>query len=216
LKKKLKFFSYLYPVRVQIFESEVSGCLEIFWENGKKVLNGPHSNYSFGRLHQVFASGFRHFKPYWEEIHEVLILGYGGGSISELLKKQRGFNGNITAVELDPVIREIAETHFPEALAGVELHIQDASRFLESTARGYDLIVVDLFIDDQVPAQFGQEAFIKSLQTHLNRGGMLIHNFMFVQLQERQRVMDLYRENFERVDFMELFGSNTLVWACKG
>ena len=114
------------------------------------------------------------------------------------------------------MIREIAETHFPEALAGVELHIQDASRFLESTARGYDLIVVDLFIDDQVPAQFGQEAFIKSLQTHLNRGGMLIHNFMFVQLQERQRVMDLYRENFERVDFMELFGSNTLVWACKG
>lgn len=215
MKKNLKFFSYLYPIRVQVFESEINGALEISWENGKKVLNGPHSNYSFGRLHQVFLSGFRHFKLPWQQMEDVLILGYGGGSIAELLKKQGEFNGNITAVEIDPVIRDIAEQHFPEALQGVELHIKDAYAFLSETPQRYDLIAVDLFIDDRVPPSFKEETFIKELKVHLKRGATIIHNFMFSTQEERSQIMELYQRHFHKTDYMELFGSNTLIAAFK-
>ena len=196
-------------------DSKINGSLEIFWENGKKVLNGAHSNYSFGRLHQVFSSGFRHFNLPWGEIQEVLILGYGGGSIAELVKKQRQFNGNITAVEIDPVIRDIAMEHFPEALSGVELHIRDARDFLSQSPQRYDLIAVDLFVDDRVPAPFKEEDFIMELKAHLNLRGIIIHNFMFTDEDQRNNMMGLYHQYFHAIDHMELFGSNTLIAARK-
>ncbi len=196
-----------------MLESEANGRLEIFYENGKKVLNAPHANYSFGSLHRVFKRTFGYFKPDWKEVKQILILGYGGGSVVNLLMRQPQFNGKITAVDIDPVIRELAERHFPEELQKTELHVRGAREFLESTPMRYDLIVVDLFIDQRVPEAFTHPYFIKELKKHLNPAGRVIHNLMFDKPESGQAVINLYQQHFELVDRLELFGTNTVISA---
>ena len=169
-----RLFSYIYPVTKTI-DSKYSGTLEITWFNGKKHLNSENANYSYGSLQRILKFGLT--KVDLDTINSVLVLGMGGGSVIETLRKDFNFNKPIEAVEIDPVVIEIAKTEFGITEdEHLKIHCIDASEFVKTNTKLFDLIIVDLYIDLTVPTQFLSTAFWDLVLKSKSTKGTIIFN----------------------------------------
>ena len=102
----IRLLSYILPITKRI-ESQYNGTLEITWFNGKKHLNSKNANYSYGSLQEILRIGLQ--KIDLLNCKKILVLGLGAGSVIETLRKDLNYNNHITALEIDPVIIEIAK-----------------------------------------------------------------------------------------------------------
>ena len=169
-----KILSYVWPVTKKI-NSAINGSLEITWFNGKKLLDSENANYSYGSLEKVLIYGLSKINILPNT--NILLLGLGGGSIVEPLRKQFNCNGKITAVEIDPIIIDIAKTEF-NVLNSDELEIvcANALSFIKKNETKFGLIIVDIFIDTKVPADFYLFDFWNALGKILKPKGSILFN----------------------------------------
>jgi len=77
---------------------------------GKKVLDTKNTNYSYGSLQRVMRYSLNQIDL--QHVKSILILGLGGGSVVKTIREEKQFTGKITAIEIDPVIIQIAESEF--------------------------------------------------------------------------------------------------------
>jgi spermidine synthase len=174
-----KIWSYFFPVVLKKYKSEYSGTLLVMVESGKKVLNTPSVNYSYNSLHRIFKQAFKISHLQLSPGSKALLLGLGGGSIVEILRKHYLSSVEITAVEIDPVIIDIAKNEFNiEKTGPVRIIHQDAFVFMQQVKDAYQLICVDLFIHDKVPLPFLSTHFMSQLVSALAPGGRIYFNFM--------------------------------------
>lgn len=210
-----KSLSYLWPF-TKTFDSQYSGKLEVTWINGRKVLDSAHANYSYGPLQKVMDLGLAEVRA--ERGANVLLLGLGGGSVIPLLRKKYGYYGRITAVELDAAIIDIAKNEFSiEDHQPLELICADAENFAEQDSRQYGLILIDLFIDLQVPQQFFSRSFWQNISRLLAQDGKVLFNAGINAAHENELDQLLERGEIE-LNFRKkenVNGSNSLVFAEK-
>jgi spermidine synthase len=139
------------------------------------VLNSKNANYSFGALQRILEEGIS--KINLKKINSVLLLGLGGGSIIYSLRDKFNYNGKIHAIDIDQKVISIAKHEFGIATS-TDLRIDncDALEFVKNSSSNYDLIIVDLFIDNQVPAQFYTLEFCEYLSGILSKTGSIVFN----------------------------------------
>lgn len=75
----------------------------------------------------------------------VLVLGLGGGSAARIVRAILP-DAELVGVELDPDVVEAAQAHFGLDDLDVELHVEDALRFLRADRRRHDLVLEDVFV----------------------------------------------------------------------
>lgn len=107
---------------------------------------------------------------------DVLVIGLGGGSVPKRL--WRDFPQlRIDAVELDPVVRDVAYRWFglprDERL---RVTVDDGRRFLRRTGRRWDAILLDAYYSDSVPFHLTTREFIELVRSRLNPGGIVAAN----------------------------------------
>ena len=114
------------------------------------MLDSKNTSYSYGNLQRVWDKALQEIPM--SNTENILILGMGGGSSIELLRKKYGYHGKITAVELDPVIVQIADEEF-DIRSGRDLtiHCMDVVDYVKKRIRKADFILIDIFIDAHVP-----------------------------------------------------------------
>lgn len=170
----VRLLSYLYPITKKI-KSDVNGVLEITWYNGKKHLNSKNANYSYGSLQRILKFGLE--KIDLHKVRSVLLLGLGGGSVIKTLHEDFNFEGVITAVDIDSEIIKIAKEEFA-LQTNNKLHIicDDALNYVAQNSSTYDLIIVDLFIDTEVPKQFLEHQFWQNVIRLKSAKGCLLFN----------------------------------------
>ena len=162
--------------------------LEVVWQGGRMVLNALHVNYSFGSLHRVFQSAFQQLNPDFDVIRNVLILGFGAGSVAQILQHEKHCNCSITGVEIDEKVLELGRRFFQlDRLKNLKLNVTDADDFLSGTDERFDMIVVDLFLDDRIPEKFLQLAFLNRLSQHLTSDGVVLFNYLLYDFRSRQQ-----------------------------
>lgn len=110
-----------------------------------------------------------------QEPKTVLILGHAGGSFTRL------FNAyypelEITGVELDPAVTEMAMNTMGLDEAKVSIVEGDARAYLLSTDQEYDLILVDAYHGANVPAHLATQEFFTLCTEHLSSEGLLAVN----------------------------------------
>lgn len=208
-----KAMSYIWPMTKKI-KTVHSGILEITWLNGKKILDSKNANYSYGSLEKVLDLGLSYCKA--ERSSEVLVLGLGGGSVLGLLRKKYKFYGKITAVEIDPAVIDIALSEFNiNQHEPLELLCEDAFEYVQGSKKVYGLIIVDIFIDVQVPEQFFYEVFWNNISRLLEKNGEVIFNtgINAANRHETERVQnELSSIAFRK---MNVRGTNTLLLGIK-
>ena len=169
-----RLLSYIYPVTKTI-ASKYSGPLEITWYNGIKHLNSKNANYSYGSLQRILKFGLE--KIELSKVNSVLILGMGGGSVIETLRDHFNYTKHIDAVEIDPIIIEIAKNEFEISESEtLKIHCTDAFEFVKTSKEKFDLIIVDLFIDLMVPDKFLSAEFWDNVMGSKSSKGVILFN----------------------------------------
>jgi len=171
--------SYLFPFPIEQRKGRITPFLEVVLENGKLVLNTAHVNYSYGSLHNIFYKTFKKINIQEREIKNVLILGFGAGSIASLLEDTFHKNCTITGIEIDEVVIELAKKHFNIGrLKKLTIHDTDAYNFVLNCIETFDLIAIDIFIDDKTPKKFSDDKFLSALSGLLKPSGVICYNRM--------------------------------------
>jgi len=113
------------------------------------------------------------FQP---ETESVLVLGLGSGGLGHYLRR-RFPAVEVTYVEIDPAVPEIARRWFGfETGPGLELVIDDARRFVASTARQFDLVYCDTYVGQSVPFHLATREFFSEAAGRLVPGGVVAVN----------------------------------------
>ena len=103
----------------------------------------------------------------------ALVLGLGAGMVPMRLAAQ---GVAVEAVEIDPASLTAATRYFGFDAARVRVHLADARTQLKRCARGYDVIVVDLFHGDGTPDYLITRDFFGDLRRCLAPGGVAVFN----------------------------------------
>jgi spermidine synthase len=173
-----KIWSYLFPCRLRRYASKYSGVLEINLIDGKKTLDTSKSNYSYGSLQKILHRALleSHFDQSYEK---VLVLGMGGGSVVQTIRDSFHSNAFIELVEIDPEIIRIARDEFRiQNSAAINIVNADALQYVKSCGKKFGVVIVDLFIIDEVPAPFVSATFIADICRLLAPAGLVIFNTM--------------------------------------
>lgn len=159
----------------RLYNSPINGELQVKWENGKKILDTEHTNYSYGSLEDLLNYGLDSIPL--ENTESVLLLGMGGGCMIGSLKKRYACYAPITAVEIDPMLIDIAEKEFG-IMPSSDLKIieGDAYDYVTETKERFDLTIVDIFIDLKVPEAFYSTEFWMAMTRVVNLNGFVLFN----------------------------------------
>lgn len=193
-----RLLSYFLPIKVYQTPSKTSTNLEVTWNNGYLVLDSKNTNYSFGSLQRALKKGLKYIG--YERIRNfesILVLGVAGGSVIETLNKEVKFNGKITGVEIDATVVDIANRYFGlSKYDNLEIVIDDAFEFVLKTKDMYDLIIIDIFQDTNMPNFLFEDYFINRVNYLLNVNGFILFNTMALQYKDRRRNA-IYKSKFD-------------------
>ena len=107
---------------------------------------------------------------------DVLFVGLGAGSSEKRL--WRDFPRlRLHAVELDPVVVDVAYRYF--ALPRdprLTVEVGDGRSFLAGSQRRWDVIVIDAFFADAIPAHLVTQEFLELVRSRLAPGGVVVTN----------------------------------------
>lgn len=210
----VRLLSYIYPITKKV-ESKYNGTLEITWHNGKKHLNSKNANYSYGSLQIILKFGLQ--KIDLKNCQNILILGLGGGSVIETLVSDFSYKNHITALEIDPVIIEIAKDEFNlSANKNLEIICDDALSFMNRNSRQFDLIIIDLFVDTEVPESFLNTSFWDDIiSTNSEKGSILFNASLQNDNDKKLSEIIAYLDNntYQTQKLEKVNGTNTLLIA---
>lgn len=162
---------------IDSYPSRINPQLEVALINGRYQLNAGNVNYSFGPLHDAFRKYFKKDTPILNDNSKVLLLGLGAGSVIRILKDELEINCHYTGVEADEAVLEIARKHFDLDKIGNLLVVNnDAAEYIQLCNEKFDCIVIDLYIDDIVPAKFETRDFLNNVYHCLLPGGKVVFN----------------------------------------
>ncbi len=193
-----RLLSFLLPVKIHQKKSVYSKNLEVTWNNGYLVLDSENTNYSYGSLQRVLKKGLKYIGyDRIRNFQSILVLGVAGGSVIETLKKEIKFEGQITGVEIDPVVVELATKYFGLGkYNNVSIVIDDAFEFVLKSKEKHDLIIIDIFQDTTMPNFLFEDFFINRINFLLKVNGFILFNTMILNNNDSERNFD-YRNKFD-------------------
>jgi spermidine synthase len=193
-----KILSYFYPITIYKETSTISKSIEVTLYNGKMLLNTENTNYSFGSLQSILKTGLLDIgATEISRMESVLILGVAGGSVMQTLVSDFSFSKKITGVELDQEIIHIANSYFNlDKIPNFKCVIADAEKFVQSDTNRYDLIIIDIFKDTEMPEFLFQDSFISNSKQLLNKNGYILFNTMHLN-RNRKNTIDKYLLHFD-------------------
>jgi spermidine synthase len=149
---------------IKKFTSQFNNQIELVKNYGNYSLLVNTYIQSGPEIENLWSEAFDKLLPE-SQIHNVLILGFGAGSIMTPLKK-RFPRLLVSAVEIDPVMIEIAQEYFPENVKSVSITNADAVAFINSLSKKtlYDLVIVDCYIGGKEPEDIKKLKFLVNLR----------------------------------------------------
>ena len=175
-----KWLSYILPITIYEKKSQISKNLEVTWNNGKLVIDSENTNYSYGSLQKVLRNGLYSIgKERIQNMNSILVLGVAGGSVIKTLVDEFQFKGKITGVEIDEEITTIANQYFKlNEITNYTPIIADANEFVKKINEKFDLIIIDIFEDSNMPDFLFEKEFIFNIKQLLNSKGFVLFNTM--------------------------------------
>ena len=111
------------------------------------------------------------------EGHRVLMVGLGGGFLPGIFQKYLP-KYQLTVVEIDPLVAELAKTYFGFSPSqNVNLVLGDGREYIDGLSpEAVDQIWLDAFSGDYVPPQLRGKIFLETCWDKLAPGGILVQN----------------------------------------
>jgi len=189
--------SYLTDFRIEAVEGQHNPYLEVVYSRGRYRLDTANAIYSYENLYTNFYYSFRQIKLDKQDIKNVLILGLGLGSIPMMLERDYKRKYHYTAIEIDEEVLYLANKYTLHKLeSSIEIVCADARIFVQNCTEQYDLVCMDIFLDDVIPNQFEQIDFLENLKTLIAPKGLLMYNRLFNTKEDKAITQHFYETVF--------------------
>lgn len=167
--------SHFTDVVVERLDPPPGPPLELLLRNGRYMLASPGAIYSHEERYRSFRGAFSREERARLAVDELLVLGFGLGSVPLILERLYGLRPRVTGVESDPRVAGLARRRLPPGLlARTGLVEADAIDWISGTAHRWPLVCADLFVDTQVPSGCSSETFLQALRAAVAPGGLLL------------------------------------------
>jgi spermidine synthase len=107
---------------------------------------------------------------------KVAILGLAGGTSATQLTAAYGRSVDITGVEIDPEIVDVAHRYFHLNQPNVHPVVQDARYWLAADGQRYDMIGLDAYRQPYIPFHLTTKEFFELVRDHLSPAGAAVVN----------------------------------------
>ena len=147
----------------------------------------------------------------------IALIGLGGGSLAKFCHRHLP-QASIVAVEINPHVIALRDAfQVPPDGARFQVIEADGGRFVRDTELRFDVLMVDAFDAQGMPAALGSRRFYDDCLDVLQPAGLLVVNLhaghrhcpIYIE-----RIRRSFGENVLRVDVRD--GSISVVFACKG
>lgn len=211
-----KLASYFVDIKLEETMSDYSGQLELLYRKGRFALCTKNAVYSYDDLYINFRRSFEQLDLDAHNIKEVLILGLGLGSIPLLLEKKFKKKYRYTLVEIDQKIVNLANKYTLKELDSFYSVICiDALDYIQSCSKAFDLVAIDIFIDDQIPSVFESKQFLENVKKVLLPNALLMYNqltYNDMLLSKAEHFFETtFKSVFEDATFLSLDGNRMLL-----
>jgi spermidine synthase len=113
---------------------------------------------------------------YTGKLENLLEIGFGGGRTAWYLHKQVP-SLDITCVELDPAVVELAKKYFGvRPQDKFKINVADGRSYLTKSRELWDVIMIDAYRGPFVPFHLLTEEFFKVVKSRLKPGGVVVQN----------------------------------------
>ena len=195
-----KYLSYIKDVPIDHRHSEKNGDLTLLLVNGRFQLCTANAIYSFDDLYDNFTAAFKQMNLNAIPGDEVLILGLGLGSVPYILEKVFHKKYKYTAVEIDEEIVRLQEEYTaPRMESDIDIIIGNAQSFVDATTQQFDLICIDIFIDEKIPPSFKTTEFVTRIKELLNPKGIILFNHLGITPSDRKETKTYFDDIFKPI-----------------
>lgn len=192
--------SYLTEFHIESAPSEINPHLYVSLSKGRYQLSTANAVYSYGDLYDNYFKAFRKKGVLKSNIETVLVLGFGLGSIPFMLEKKFGKKYHYTGIEIDENVIYLAEKYVLHDLKSpVELFCADAFAYVMQCREKFDLIAMDVFLDDLVPNQFESSEFLNALKGLIAENGTLLYNRLSLTDEDLENTQFFFEHQFKPV-----------------
>lgn len=195
-----KMMSYISPVKVECTSSSINPKLDLLLSQGRYQLCTPNAVYSYGDLYDNFTRAFDAIELDLLDIKNVLVLGFGLGSVPIILEKRFEKIYDYTAIEIDGKIIDLAKKYvLPDITSPIKIICNDALTYVQESIDKFDLIIVDVFVDNQVPTCFEEKSFLQNIQGLLVKDGLLMYNRLTNSKKELSDSKTFFEQKFKSI-----------------
>lgn len=108
----------------------------------------------------------------------VLVIG-GGAHTLPVALLEKGAAQAVDSVEIDPGLHELARKFFNLTdMPALRLHYADGTHYLQRTPERYDVIIVDAFVDLNMPESLADDRACHLIHQRLKPGGTVAVNIV--------------------------------------
>ncbi len=151
-------------------------------------------------IKRPFATRFRYTDffhlglAYNPDARNVLFIGLGAGSSPKRMWREFP-RLQLTAVELDPVVVDVAHRFFAlPRHPRLRIEVEDGRRYLAKNAGRWDVIAIDAFFADAIPFHLVTREFLELARSRLAPGGVIVTNAIgALQGQSSKLFRSMYR-----------------------
>lgn len=106
---------------------------------------------------------------------KALLIGLGGGTVAFQLETLMRGRISLDVVELNRRAVELSQEFAPKTNANIML--AEGAEYVATTAKRYDVMLLDAYVSSRIPDQFLHDAFIRSAHSALSEDGVLAINY---------------------------------------
>jgi len=195
-----KWLSYFFEMHIESAPSELNPHLYVSLKNGRLQLCTANAIYSYEDLYDNFTKSFDRFNKNFRVGKEVLILGFGLGSVPFIMEKMFEKTFQFTGIELDESVIYLANKYaLPKIQSSVQLITANAFVYVFQSIQKYDVIIMDVFIDDVIPDDFETTDYLKALKKLLKPEGVLLYNRLALSESDLEKTTTFFEEEFKTV-----------------
>jgi spermidine synthase len=127
---------------------------------------------------------------------DALMIGLGGGAFVRVVRRWVP-ELHVDAVEIDPVVVEVARTWFGvDDGPRTKLVVDDGARYLKRTRKKWDLIFLDAYSGDAVPSHLATREFFDRVRARLRPGGVVVMNVAVEERVLERRLVRRFARSF--------------------
>ena len=137
-------------------------------------------------------------EAYVPDAKRALILGLGAGTVADRMRRD---GTGVMVVDINEDILTAAREHFGFDAKKVQVAIEDARTFVRACNNDFDVVVVDLFLGDNVPDYLLTRQFFADVRRCTRSDGAMVMNAFFDEINQEpnQRLLATIRTAFPNI-----------------